>query len=108
MPLADYELPRRAKVDHVEIDPVAFEVIQEVARRILADETGKITVATEAVRLNREGIPSPADRLAQLYGRPLKGAATSSFLGRGECGDQVAHRAAHSRGHPHSYQDGAS
>jgi site-specific DNA recombinase len=62
-----------AKVDHVEIDPVALEVIQEVARRILADETGKITVATEAVRLTREGIPSPGDRLRQLYGRPVKG-----------------------------------
>src|SRR5215471_17552636 len=62
-----------AKVDHVEIDPVALEVIQEVARRILADETGKITHATEAVRLNREGIPSPRDRLAQLYGRLPKG-----------------------------------
>jgi site-specific DNA recombinase len=62
-----------AKVDHVEIDPVALEVIQEVARRILADETGKVTVATEAFRLNREGVPSPGDRLAQLYGRPLKG-----------------------------------
>ena len=47
------------KVDHVEIDPVASEVIREVARRILADETGKITCATEAARLNREGIPSP-------------------------------------------------
>jgi site-specific DNA recombinase len=45
-----------------------------VARRILADETRKITVGTEAVRLTREGIPSPDDRRAQLYGRPLKGA----------------------------------
>jgi site-specific DNA recombinase len=51
-----------AKVDHVEIDPVASEVVREVARRILADETGKITCATEAARLNREGIPTPGDR----------------------------------------------
>jgi site-specific DNA recombinase len=62
------------KVDHVEIDPVAAEVIREVARRILADETGKITCATEAARLTREGIPSPSDRRAELYGRPVKGA----------------------------------
>jgi site-specific DNA recombinase len=61
------------KVDHVTLDPVGAEIIQEVARRILADETGKITVATEAWRLTREGIPSPGDRRAQLYGRPVKG-----------------------------------
>jgi site-specific DNA recombinase len=62
-----------AKIDHVEIDEVAAEVIREVARRILADETGKITCASEAYRLTREGIPAPSDRLAQLYARPVKG-----------------------------------
>jgi site-specific DNA recombinase len=62
-----------AKVDHVMLDPVGAEIIREVARRILADETGKITIGTEAVRLTREGIPSPGDRRAQLYGRPVKG-----------------------------------
>jgi site-specific DNA recombinase len=61
------------KVDHVEIDPVASEIIREVAQRILADETGKITCATEAARLTREGIPSPSDRRAELYGRKLSG-----------------------------------
>ena len=61
------------KVDHVEIDPVGSEIIREVAQRILADETGKITCATEAARLTREGIPSPSDRRAQFYGRPLAG-----------------------------------
>lgn len=61
------------KVDHVEIDPVASEVIREVAQRILADETGKITCATEAARLTRDGVPSPSDRRAQLYGRRLSG-----------------------------------
>ena len=50
-----------AKVDHVALDPVGAEIIREVARRILADETGKITIGTEAVRLTREGIPSPGD-----------------------------------------------
>ncbi len=62
-----------AKVDHVALDTVAAEIIREVARRILADETAKITCATEAARLTREGIPSPSDRRAQLYGRPVKG-----------------------------------
>jgi hypothetical protein len=62
-----------AKVDHVALDEVGAEIIREVARRILADETGKITIGTEAVRLTREGIPSPGDRRAQLYGRPVKG-----------------------------------
>ena len=61
-----------AKVDHVELDPVAAEIIREVARRILADETGKITCATEAARLTREAMPSPSDRRAQLYGRAMK------------------------------------
>jgi hypothetical protein len=62
-----------AKVDHVALDTVGAENIREVARRILSDETGKITCGTEAVRLTREGIPSPSDRRAQLYGRPMKG-----------------------------------
>ena len=62
-----------AKIDHVALDPVGAEIIREVARRILADQTGKITIGTEAVRLTREGIASPGDRRAQLYGRPVKG-----------------------------------
>jgi hypothetical protein len=61
------------KVDHVAHDEIAVEVMRNVAERILADETGKITPATEAARLTRERIPSPLDRLAQLYGRPVKG-----------------------------------
>ena len=63
------------KVDHVEIDPVAAEVIRNVARRILADETGTITHTTESARLNRERVPSPGDRRAELYGRPVRGMA---------------------------------
>jgi site-specific DNA recombinase len=62
-----------AKVDHVAIDEVAATVIREVARRILTDQTGKITCATEAARLNREEVPAPSDRRAQLYARPAKG-----------------------------------
>jgi site-specific DNA recombinase len=46
-----------ARVDHVALDTVAAETIREIARRILSDETGKITCATEAARLTREGIP---------------------------------------------------
>jgi site-specific DNA recombinase len=42
-----------AKVDHVALDTVAVEIAREAARRILSDETGKITVATEAARLTR-------------------------------------------------------
>jgi hypothetical protein len=59
-----------AKVDHVTLNPVGAEIIREVAWRILADQTGKITIGTEAVRLTRQDIPSPGDRRAQLYGRP--------------------------------------
>ncbi|HEX4063139.1 MAG TPA: recombinase family protein [Streptosporangiaceae bacterium] len=66
-------LTPRGKIDHVALDPVATENIREVAERILADETGKVTYVTEALRLTRAGIPSPFDRLAQLYGRPVKG-----------------------------------
>jgi len=62
-----------AKVDHVAVDDVGAGVIREVARRILVDETGKVTCATEAARLNREGVPAPSDRRAQLYARPAKG-----------------------------------
>ena len=63
-----------AKVDHVELDPVGAEIIREVARRILADETGKITI--------RDGSGAPDARgnsrrratgAPQLYGRPVKG-----------------------------------
>jgi len=61
------------KIDHVEIDPVAYAVLSSVVERLLADQTGKITVHTEAVRLTRAGVPSPEDRRAQLYGRELKG-----------------------------------
>jgi hypothetical protein len=61
------------RVDHTEIDPEAAGIIRKVAERILADESGMITVYTEAVRLNREGVLSPADHRATLYGRPPKG-----------------------------------
>jgi site-specific DNA recombinase len=62
-----------ARIDHVAIDEVAAAIIREVARRILADETGDITYNTEAARLNREGVPAPSDRRAELYARKPKG-----------------------------------
>ncbi|MFF2658683.1 recombinase family protein [Kitasatospora sp. NPDC058032] len=62
------------KVDHVEIDPIAAEIIRDVAKRILSDETGMITYTTEAARLSRNRIPSPSDRRAELYGRKPNGA----------------------------------
>lgn len=61
------------RVDHVEIDPVAAEIIREVAERILGDESGAITCATEAARLTRAGVLSPADHRAVMYGREPQG-----------------------------------
>jgi DNA invertase Pin-like site-specific DNA recombinase len=61
------------KVDHVEVDEVAAEIIREVAERILTDTTGKITCHTEAARLTRAGVPSPRDHRAIMYGREPKG-----------------------------------
>jgi site-specific DNA recombinase len=71
-----YRFVRKAptsKVERVEIDPDAAKVIQNVARRILADTTGTITTFTEAARLNRAGVLSPADHRAVMYGREPKG-----------------------------------
>lgn len=62
-----------AKVDHVEIDPEAARIIREVASRILDDETGTVTVSTEAVRLNRARVLSPKDHRAVMYGREPQG-----------------------------------
>ncbi|MGH3281148.1 MAG: recombinase family protein [Trebonia sp.] len=71
-----------ARIDHVAVDDVAAGVIREVARRILADATGKVTCATEAARLNREAVPAPSDRRARLYARPAKGCAwTAKTIG---------------------------
>ncbi|MBS2550318.1 recombinase family protein [Catenulispora sp. NL8] len=68
------------KVDHVAIDPVAAKVIREVARRILDDESGQITVNTEAARLNREGVLSPKDHRAVMYGRESEGTPWGSKM----------------------------
>lgn len=71
-PSYGYEFVRlvpTGKVDHVALHPFASANIREVAERILTDETGTITVATEAARMTRAGIPAPMDQLAIMYGR---------------------------------------
>lgn len=61
------------KVDEVAYHPEATREIRNVARRILADTTGQITISTECARLTREGVLSPRDLLAVMYGREPKG-----------------------------------
>jgi len=69
------------KVDHVEVDPQAAAIIRDVAQRILDDESGTITMATEAARLNRTGVLSPRDHRAMMYGRePAGGSWTPNKL----------------------------
>ena len=63
-----------AKVDHVALDPVGAEIIREVARRILADETGKITVG------DRSGAPDPGGD--SVSGRPAGPVVRPSGEGR--------------------------
>jgi len=63
----------RGKVLSVDVDEAAMTPVWNVVERILGDLTGMITVATEAARLTREQVLSPADRLAFTYGRPVKG-----------------------------------
>ncbi|WP_044365334.1 recombinase family protein [Streptomyces natalensis] len=63
----------------------AAEIIRNVARRILVDQTGEITENTEAARLTREGLLSPEDRKRVLYGRkpqvsPWPGASLARIL----------------------------
>jgi site-specific DNA recombinase len=69
------------KVDHVVHHPFASSNIRKVAERILTDDSGTITVDTEAARMNREGVLSPQDHLRVMYGRKPKGQKwTSSTL----------------------------
>jgi site-specific DNA recombinase len=62
-----------AGVDHVEVDPVAAEILRDIADRILSAENFEVTCFTEAARLNRAGILSPSDYRAVMYGREPKG-----------------------------------
>ncbi|WP_405671830.1 recombinase family protein [Streptomyces sp. NBC_01530] len=61
------------KVDEVALHPEASKEIRNVAERILADVTGQITISTECSRLTREGVPTPHDLMAVMYGRDPKG-----------------------------------
>ena len=60
------------KIDKVVLHPHAAAVIREVARRILADPE-RNTPSSEAARLSRAGELSPADHLAVLYGKGMRG-----------------------------------
>ncbi|MFF2618106.1 recombinase family protein [Kitasatospora sp. NPDC058046] len=64
---------KAGKITGREFEPGAQANIQEVARRILADSTGKITVYSEAARLTRAGVLSPDDWRAVMYGREPQG-----------------------------------
>jgi site-specific DNA recombinase len=60
-------------VDHVAIDEPAAAIIREVANNILNDQTGTVTPYTEAARLSRAAILSPADHRGVMYGRKPTG-----------------------------------
>ncbi|WP_063775094.1 recombinase family protein [Streptacidiphilus anmyonensis] len=61
------------KIDRTELEPDSSTVIREVARRILADEANGTTVYSEAARLNRACVPSPADWSRTMYGQESQG-----------------------------------
>ncbi|MFF9350531.1 recombinase family protein [Streptomyces sp. NPDC014734] len=75
----------KASIDHVALDrgedmppdirdrENASERLREVARRILADETGEITEYSEAARLTRAGVLSPADHERVMSGKQPRG-----------------------------------
>ncbi|WP_188285086.1 recombinase family protein [Streptomyces sp. CBMA29] len=54
------------KVDHVRLHKAAALNARNVANRLLADETGRITPYTEAARLTRSGVLSPSDHMAVM------------------------------------------
>jgi hypothetical protein len=66
------------RIDRVEVDPEPAKVMRDVARRILADQTGTITPHTEAARLNRAGVLSPADYKAVKGGKEPFGSLWSA------------------------------
>lgn len=66
-------LTPKGRIDHQEVDPEAAEIIRDVARRLLDDDSGTVTIFTEAVRLNRKGVLSPRDYRAVMYGREPQG-----------------------------------
>ncbi|MFE4825656.1 recombinase family protein [Streptomyces sp. NPDC056672] len=61
------------RIDHVALDKAAATNARDIAHRILTDETGTITPATEAARLTRAGVLSPADHRRVMYGKKPQG-----------------------------------
>ncbi|MEV0038566.1 recombinase family protein [Streptomyces sp. NPDC050804] len=70
--------------EHFDQDPgvLAVENAREFASRILVDETGLITPATEAARLTRARVLSPLDRRRVQYGREPLGTPWSDITVR--------------------------
>ncbi|MFJ6012329.1 recombinase family protein [Streptomyces sp. NPDC092952] len=68
-----YRAIPNGKVTEVRLREFPTKEIRKVAQRILLDSSGDITVHYEMKRLNREGILSPQDELAVMYGREPKG-----------------------------------
>ncbi|MFB9371326.1 recombinase family protein [Kitasatospora albolonga] len=66
-------LTHGGKVDHTENEPESEAVAREFARRLLADETGRVTVDSEAARLTRAGVLSPSDWSRVMYGKEPTG-----------------------------------
>ncbi|MFJ5924854.1 recombinase family protein [Kitasatospora sp. NPDC092948] len=66
-------LPYGGKVSHTEHEPDSATVAREFARRLLTDETGRVTVDSEAARLTRSGELSPSDWSRVMYGKEPKG-----------------------------------
>ncbi|MGI5404107.1 recombinase family protein [Streptomyces sp. CA-135486] len=77
----------KAAIDHVALDhgetmpeeirerEDAAKVMRDVARRILTDTTGEISVDSEAARLTRAGVYSPLDHTRAMSGKPPRGTA---------------------------------
>jgi hypothetical protein len=72
------------------VDPEAAGILREIAERILADESGTVTCATEAVRLNRAGVLSPSDYRNVMYGRGPKGRTWTALAIKGMLTSEAA------------------
>ncbi|MFJ5234739.1 recombinase family protein [Kitasatospora sp. NPDC088391] len=66
-------LPFGGKVSHTENEPDSAVVARGFVRRLLTDETGRVTVDSEAARLTRAGVLSPADWSRVMYGKEPTG-----------------------------------
>ncbi len=76
-------LAHGAKVDHTENEPDSAAVAREFARRLPADETGRVTVDSEAARLTRAEVFSPSDWSRVMYGKePLGGRWSGNVIKR--------------------------